>query len=312
MCTFASSNQNERNMKKEKEIKVEMFRVEGDLNPFIEVYYVDKDAVEHTGFMMLDSGSNVNFLSNSADRYIGELCRYEDSELEITDCVGEVVIADNVHFSFAFGGKQFSEDFGIKKDYHLGTIDNVPIIGLLGNEFMQKHRLAIDYSTFTVHTSNVSHANLCSSDCEFMFPMEIGLKNYGVPALAIHHEDKDVAVIADTGSTANVVSTDCISQCHLNCEYTGENNALNGLKGRSDVVSANVRFQLLTLRANGTEGVLFHDSFFVINHPILEGYVCEQDCQPLEGLIGSPFMAKQGWVLDFAQKVIYKRKCQTF
>jgi hypothetical protein len=50
----------------------------------------------------------------------------------------------------------------------------------------------------------------------------------------------------------------------------------------------------------------------VINHPVAEGYVFNKNVsQPIEGIIGSPFMAKQGWTLDFAQKVIYKRNCQT-
>ena len=57
---FASLNQNESKMKKEKNISVEMYRVVGDLNPFIKVDFVDKDAQEHTAVMMLDSGSNVN------------------------------------------------------------------------------------------------------------------------------------------------------------------------------------------------------------------------------------------------------------
>ena len=50
-------------MNQERNINVEMCRVVDDLNPFIKVDFVDKDAEEHTGLMMLDSGSNVNLLS---------------------------------------------------------------------------------------------------------------------------------------------------------------------------------------------------------------------------------------------------------
>jgi hypothetical protein len=50
----------------------------------------------------------------------------------------------------------------------------------------------------------------------------------------------------------------------------------------------------------------------VINKHVAEGYVFNDDVsQPIDGLIGSPFMAKHGWTLDFAQKLIYKRNCQT-
>ena len=299
-------------MKKEKNINVEMYRVVGDLNPFIKVDFVDKDAQEHTGLMMLDSGSNVNLLSCEADKYIGDMCRRDDTELEITDSVGETMIADCVHFSFAFGGKQFNEDFGIDRDCHLGNVEDLPIIGLLGNKFMQLHGLVIDYSDFTVHTSDIHQTGLCASECDFMFRMEIGLKNYGLPVLAIHHEETDAAVLADTGSSANVVSTQCISQCNLKCEYTDGNDTLNGIKGNSEARLANVSFNLLTLRENCAESIPFRDSFMVITHPVAEGYVFNDDVsQPIDGIIGSPFMAKQGWTLDFAQKVIYKRKSLT-
>ena len=301
---FASLNQNESRMKKEKNISVKMYRVVGDLNPFIKVDFVDKDAQEHTALMML--------LSSGADKYIGDFCRHDDTELEITDSVGETMIADYVHFSFAFGGKQFNEEFGIDKDCHLGNVEDLPIIGLLGNKFMQQHGLVIDYSDFTVHTSDIHQKGLCANECDFIFPMEIGLKNYDIPVLAIHYEEMDAAVMADTGSSANVVSTQCVSQCNLKCEYKDENDTLNGIKGSSEARWADVDFSLLTLRKKGAESIPFHDSFMVINHPVAEGYVFNKNVsQPIEGIIGSPFMAKQGWTLDFAQKVIYKRNCQT-
>lgn len=299
-------------MKIEKNINVEMYRVVDDLNPFIKVYFMDKDAEEHSALMMLDSGSNVNMLTSDAARYIGDLCRYDDTGMDITDSVGEIIVADYVHFSFSFGGKQFNEDFGIKEDCHLGNVEELPIIGLLGCGFMQKHGLVIDYGNFTIHTSDVHLTGLCASECDFIFPMEIGLKTYGVPVLAIHNEEHDAAVMADTGSTANVVSTQCISQCKLKCDFTNEMDTMNGLKGVTEGQWADVNFLLLTLREKGAEGVLFYDSFMVINHPIAEGYVFNENLhQPIEGLIGSPFMAKQGWTLDFAQKVIYKRKSLT-
>ena len=299
-------------MNTENNIRVELVRIEGNVAPFVQVNYVDKDAQEHTALMMLDSGSNVNLLSSGADKYIGDFCRHDDTELEITDSVGETMIADYVHFSFAFGGKQFNEEFGIDKDCHLGNVEDLPIIGLLGNKFMQQHGLVIDYSDFTVHTSDIHQTGLCANECDFIFPMEIGLKNYGVPVLAIHHEKTDVAVLADTGSSANVVSTHCISQCDLKCEYWDENDTLNGLKGSSEARWANVNFRLLTLREKEVDSIPFHESFMVINKHVAEGYVFNDDVsQPIDGLIGSPFMAKHGWTLDFAQKLIYKRNCQT-
>ena len=41
-------------MKKENTIRVEMVRMEGDLAPFIEVDFMDKEAQEHTGFELVE------------------------------------------------------------------------------------------------------------------------------------------------------------------------------------------------------------------------------------------------------------------
>ncbi|SDL93762.1 hypothetical protein SAMN04487899_11054 [Segatella bryantii] len=38
-------------MKIEKDIRVEMVRMEGDVAPFVQVDYMDKEAQEHTGLM---------------------------------------------------------------------------------------------------------------------------------------------------------------------------------------------------------------------------------------------------------------------
>jgi hypothetical protein len=39
-------------MKIEKDIRVEMVRMEGDVAPFVQVDYMDKEAQEHTGLML--------------------------------------------------------------------------------------------------------------------------------------------------------------------------------------------------------------------------------------------------------------------
>ena len=57
-------------MKKENDIRVEMFRVVDDLNPFIKVDYVDRDAEEHTGLMMWNNdGSSFGDVDEFDDCY---------------------------------------------------------------------------------------------------------------------------------------------------------------------------------------------------------------------------------------------------
>ena len=48
-------------------------------------------------------------------------------------------------------------------------IDDMMFVGVLGNRFMQKHRLAIDYTNMTVHTSNMTNEELNNGKYEFVF-----------------------------------------------------------------------------------------------------------------------------------------------
>ena len=66
-------------MKEKKDIiKVDMIRMEGDVAPFIQVDYMDKNANEHTGLVLLDSASTVNILSPEMADNIGMLCKLEE------------------------------------------------------------------------------------------------------------------------------------------------------------------------------------------------------------------------------------------
>ena len=88
-----------------------------------------------------------------------------------------------------------------------------------------------------------------------------------------------------------------------------ETDSPKGLLGSDEAKWANTSFHLLTLRENSAEGIPFQDFFMVINQPIAETHVINnQQIQSIEGRIGSPFMAMQGWTLDFAQRVIISVK----
>ncbi len=70
-------------MKKESNIREGMFRVVGDFAPFVKVDYMDKDAQEHTGLMLLDSGSASNVLSSEMAERLGTLSKVEDETMTL-------------------------------------------------------------------------------------------------------------------------------------------------------------------------------------------------------------------------------------
>ena len=163
----------------EKSISVNIFRVVDDLCPFVQIDYMDKYAEEHTGLMILDSGSTVNVLSKHMVEQISELCKIHNETTEVLTVTNELIATDSVRFSFVFGGIQYCDKFCIYEDYQCEKVEDIPIIGILGNEFMQKHSLVIDYNEYTLHSSNATPENLNISECDFFFPMGIGLDYYG-------------------------------------------------------------------------------------------------------------------------------------
>lgn len=302
-------------MKTEKNINVELFRVEGDLATFVKLDYVDKDAQEHTGLMILDSCSNLNFLSKEMVDCIGMHCKQEGEVTNILTATGDEVTANIVRFSFALGGVQFHEKFCINDNQFPKMDGEFPIIGLIGHEFMQQYHLAIDYSNLTLHTSHVSPDNLAISDCDFFFPMATGLKNYNIPVLCMGQGNWEIIAMADTAATNNMISAPTLSDDGFHCEYLGSTNIIKGLIGSVEAKDAILEFDLLTLREEDDDTISFKDVFNVHPQYLIEPAegVCDENGEqlpPVEALISSPFMAKEGWVLDFGAKIIYKRKAR--
>ena len=302
-------------MKNQTNFRVQMMRVKGDLAPFAQVDFVDQDAKEHTALMVVDSCSCHNILFGFRAQQHGLVMQAEEGTMNI-ECAGNEMVTTNLaKFYFVLGGEQFHESFCIM-DGEVNIpkkVDELPIVGVLGNIFMQQHNLAIDYSDYTLHTSDVSPENLPISDCDFFFPMEIGLERYGVPVLAVRQNGNDLVAMADTGATNNMIASQTIEDNGFECQVLDTTDVVSGIAGSAAVKDAMVRFSLLTLTEDDTEVVHHEDSFKLTSEYMItpeEGKCDKNGVQlpPVVGVIGSPFMAKEGWVLDFGVKYIYKRK----
>ena len=302
-------------MKKENNIRVNLYRVKGDAAPFIEVDYMDKYAEEHTGVMMLDSGCMGNILTPEMADFIGPLCKIEEEGTKLYSIAHEVTEAENVKFSFAFGGRQFHEEFCITPRQLPIKIKGVQVVGILGLKFMLKHGVVIDYSDFSCHTSDVNPQNLTISDCDFFFPMEPGLRSYGLPVVAFTQGEKDIVVLADTGATNNMISESTIVENNFSCMRTNEKDVMEGITGSVEIEEAILKFTLLSVTEDDVKEISCHSNFYLSPDYVFvpsKDY-CDGDIEgqpPIEALIGSPFMARQEWVLDFGARIIYKRRIE--
>lgn len=301
-------------MKKEKnDIRVEMLRVEGDYAPFVQVDYMDKYAQEHTGLLLLDSGSSCNLLSCEMADSIGMLCKLEDDGATITAVTLETMDVDNAKFSFVLGGRMFHETFYQSKQQLPISVKGMNVIGIVGICFFQKHNLVIDYSDYTLHTSNVSPENLKISDCDFFFPMEIGLKYYGMPVLSVKQNGKEIVTLLDSGADGNMIAEKTLSDNNFEYQDLNERDFIYGVAGSVEVGGAVVGFNIVSVMEDDLCEISLKDYFSVLPDYLFASEIDDCDSNgdqlpPIEVALGSPFMAGNGWVLDFGAKIIYQLK----
>lgn len=302
-----------------KSINVKMFRIVGDLAPIVRVDYVDKDAQEHSGLMILDSCSTINVLSSEMANCIGSLSKKDNESEDVISSTNIVVSLNRADFSFAFSGVQFHESFCLN-DHRLPHVKGeLPLIGILGNKFMLKHRLVIDYSDFTIHNSNANSDNLAVSDCDLFVPMGYGLVNYGIPLLAMIQGENQIFSMADTGASFIIIAKQTITDNGFECQYLGESDSISGLgASETEAEEAMVNYKIGTMKdGDGSlDNISFSSHFKVIPHYpyTLPKGSCDKNgfpLPPVEAIISSPFMAKEGWVLDFGADIVYKRKSAT-
>ena len=299
-------------MMKENYMEVKMFRVVDDVAVFVQVAYVDKDAQEHDGLFLLDSGSTVNILSNKMSDRLGKLCKLGE-KTSIFSIAQEVIAAENARFSFALGGKQFTEAFSVSAQCLPVNVKGMDIIGILGIPFFIRHRLVIDYHNYTLHTSEASPDNLCTSDCEFFFPMEIGLHFYDLPVLSIKQNGKELVTLVDSGATGNMIAEQALNGNGFDYRRTNGKDIMQGVTGKIDVNEAVVGFNMVSLQGDEVIEIHRRELFSVLPCNVFTPKSVENDMSgeqlpPIELLLGSSFIAKEGWSLDFGAKIIYKKK----
>ena len=303
-------------MKKENNIRVEMIRVNGDFAPFIQIGFVDKDANEHIGVMLIDSGSDQSILSCEVAGQLAPLCKQEGETSNISTISNNEVTMSKTQFSFAMGGKLFHEVFCIcGTELPIRMLGKMPVIGIIGNIFMRKHRLAIDYRDYTLHTSTACEDITSISDCDFFFPMEKGMKYFALPIVLLSHNEESILAIADTGASHNQIALSTIEGRGMDCQFLGEKDVIKGMGGSIETEEAILKFNLGSLTEDGGIEIPCQEQFKVTPNYLLqpeEGQCDENGEQlpPVEALIGSPFMAKENWVLDFGANIIYKCRPQ--
>ena len=300
-------------MNGQKNMRVDFYRVENDLAPLVEVNYWDRENHECNGLLLLDTGSNINALFG---KMADEIERFEEGDISSEEVLGigeRSQRMERICFAFKMGDYVFNEPFLLTTeqmdDYMVG---DMPIIGIVGNIFLQRHRLAIDYASHSLYTSDVVPAEFVIEEYAYFYPMHMGLKFYGLPIVGIKGKDGEVVALVDTGSTDNSLTFAALKQHELPCAMQEGICGIWGICGRVDARKARVEFDLLGFSSKTQVSAYHHnDDFLVVENPIIEVENTDDEGDVLPAinmLLGSQFLGREGWVLDFGTKVMYKRK----
>lgn len=219
-----------------------------------------------------------------------------------------------VSAEISFGGEQFVDDFVLQDDFGIVIQGDKPFLGLLGINFMLRHRLVADFSSHTVYRSFVNHSNFFIADTDFFFPMGIGLNFYGVPVVGLKTQGDDIVAALDSGSHENIIAEAVLPQVSPNHHYTGEQTDTVCYTCTVKSKEVEAEFSLLGVNNDGNEKIYnkVSDHFLVVKSHIFfreqpENTQQEDHLPPVNALIGSNFMNSNGWILDFGAQFIYKR-----
>jgi len=289
---------------------MEFYKVDESALPFVEIKFKGMDGKIYSALMLMDTGSNFNILATEMKVLIGKDDWLEESLDGVVNVANEVSELSQAKFKFEMDNQQFQEQFAFVDGQHLMQIDDMMFVGILGSRFMQDNRLAIDYANMTVHTSNVTAEELNSGKYKFVIPIEYGLKYYNAPILHIKGKRHGAVVVVDTGCDEFTITQRAIDECGLNYRITGNTVEVTGSNGSVDGQECVLNFSLTDHKGNQIGKQSFEETVEIIPTipDVLEDGECDEEGKllpPVDGMIGSPFMAKQKWTIDFGEGAIF-------
>ena len=299
-------------MKEQNKFNVSFYKVdEDDVMPFVEIKFKGKDGKTCSALMLMDSGSNVNALSTEMRSFIDENDWLPDESEKVVSLDNEEIEHPCAKFQFEMGGYIFNEKCLVFNNLHVMQIGDRMFIGIIGTRFMQKYHLAIDFRKMSVHTSDMTMEDLHKQGGDFIIPMEYGLKHYNGPILKIRGDKRDAIAFLDTGSDGLTVSQTAIEECGLTYKITSDVQSVLGGNGNVDAKECILNFRIADHLGNDIDNTYYKEEAIIVPHSfdVLEDGECDDEgklLSPLEGMIGTPFIAKQKWILDFTAKAIYK------
>ena len=297
---------------KEKAFEAKLCGVRDVKFPLVKAAFKGKDGNLYVGMMLIDTGSVDCILNKSVLQLVDDSIVKEGKVKNIYSMNSAKNICQEVEFEFKMGNEVFSDTFYVNDSMDFNHMFE-SFIGIIGFRFLIKHKLTLDYSTETLHTSN--DINEQTFDYEFFFPMEFGIEQYNIPVVGLISNDKEFVMVADSGANNTILTEHVLKEAGISVETNDEKGSVTGFNGNEVTTEiGKVNLSLLSLGGTADKPKIcnFKDSIQVVNqHKYLMDNLKTSKGEPLlpiSGLLSSSFMQKHKWILDFKHGVIYSLK----
>lgn len=292
-----------------------MIRVENNFFAFVPTEITDKDGNPVKGCFLLDTGSNGDCLFATAKEFLSPSDKNPEKPETLRNLGDDLVSDKHYSFSFNIGSRSFKETFVFIEQFSFYNVGGLPVFGLLGIGFMKKQRLSLDFNHYVLfETQEVDYEEIDADEFSYIFSIDQGLSTFGLPTIYMQGDEGYHVLLLDSGSDNNILTENLVNTGNVPCRLTDGLDLVNGLNGSEPMSVANVDFSLIGL-TNGDEGKFIKHSAVVrltkreylakINTGNKE---YDEQIKPIIGLIGCPFISKQGWTIDFVNDLVYKKK----
>ncbi len=275
--------------------------------PFVEGCFTNKNGEEMEGFFLLDTGSTQNVLNKEVVRFLDESW-IDDKTTKASGMDNQSEECKHANITIGLGEYKGIEGFSISEnlDFKQAFGPN-RIIGILGVDFMIKNKMVLDYETETFYTTAENMPEL--REKAFSFSFEFGLSTWGLPLMVFAKGDDDEAFfsVIDSGANDNHLGKRAYEFGTISSEYCKkERGIMYGIAGPMESSIANVKLSFLCdSDENDLKRLEMTDKFFVYNDLEYIASTEDENAPLVSGLLGTPFMHKRKWIVDFSHAVVY-------
>lgn len=196
----------------EKRFEAKLVEVNKVKFPLVRAAFKGKNGKAYIGFMLIDTGSVFSILNKSIIPLLDVESIRRESQKSILSIQSASSTCYEVDLTFKMGGEKFDDVFYVNDNFDFDKVFD-RFIGIIGNSFLRKHKLTLDYSTETLRTSNGEIS--APKDYEYFFPMNFGLQCYDVPVVGLVNNDKEFVLVADSGANNTILTQHVVQDAAL-------------------------------------------------------------------------------------------------